>query len=97
MRRYSEVSITKKNENLLTYNVFESEEDNTADIIRMKELAKKAILNELTDKQRYCLCQYYITGRSMKSIAAELGVNPSTVTRHIKKATQRIKRIAAYY
>ena len=65
--------------------------------INMKKIMKKAIKNELTPKQRYCLCEHFLKGRSMKSIARELDLNPSTVTRHIQNALSRLQRVAKYY
>ncbi len=63
----------------------------------MKKILQNAIANELTDKQRYCICEYYLNGRNMKDIADDLCVNPSTVTRHIQGAKRRLKRVAKYY
>lgn len=95
--RHRVISITDKNENLLAYSDFSSGETNSCDISKMKTILQKAIANELTEKQRYCVCEHYFGGRSMKSIASELNVNPSTVTRHIQSAKRRLKRVARYY
>jgi len=89
--------ITEKNSHKFSYDCFEIAEDNSEKVKEMKHLLRRAIRNELTDKQRYCLCEHYFKKRSMKDIAAELGVNPSTVTRHIQNATRRLKRVAEYY
>lgn len=95
--RHRLISITEKNENLITYSDFSSDSTNDKDIFKMKKILHKAIKDELTDKQRYCVCQYYLQGRSMKSIASELHVNPSTVTRHIQSAKRRLRNVAKYY
>ncbi|MDD6847960.1 MAG: sigma factor-like helix-turn-helix DNA-binding protein [Oscillospiraceae bacterium] len=95
--RHRLISITEKNQHLITYSDFDSYETNDRDISKMKKILHKAIECELTDKQKYCVCQYYYNGRSMKSIASELQVNPSTVTRHIQNARRRLKRVAQYY
>lgn len=64
---------------------------------KMKTILKKAILTELTDVQRYCLIEYYVNQRKMKDIASELSLHPSTVTRHIKRAKEKLCHIAGYY
>ena len=68
-----------------------------ADKARMKRILKKAISDELSDLQKLCLVEHYINGKKMKDIAKELSVNPSTVTRHIKRATEKLRHIAEYY
>lgn len=95
--RHKRVSITEKNAHLLSYSDFDYSETNDRDIAKMKEILRKALANELTDKQRYCINEYYYNGRSMKSIASQLKVNPSTVTRHIQNAKKRLQRVAKYY
>lgn len=61
----------------------------------MKKLLKIGLKNELTDKQRYCLINYY-SGRKVGEIAEELGVRPTTVYKHIKKARTALKKCGAY-
>lgn len=95
--RHKLVSISEKSLNVLAYSDFSGSETNDSERSRMKRILQKAILDELTDRQRYCICEYYIGGRCMKDIADELGVNPSTVTRHIQSAMRRLKRVARYY
>ena len=95
--RHKKISITERNSHMLCYNDFEDVEDNSREVERMKKILHKAISGELTDKQRYCLCEYYLNGRSMKNIATDLNVNPSTVTRHIQNAKRRLRRVASYY
>ncbi len=87
-------------ENFLTkavYSEFRSGDTNKEEIGRMRRILSRAIASELTEPQRYCLTEYYLSGRKMKDIASQLGVNPSTVTRHISKAKEKLQRIAAYY
>lgn len=95
--RHKLVSITEKNAHLITYSDFNSDETNDKDISKMKKILQRAIEDELTDKQRYCICQYYLQGKNMKTIASQLNVNPSTVTRHIQKAKSRLRHVAKYY
>lgn len=71
--------------------------DNSSDITRMKKIISAAMTDELTDRQRFCIEEYYLGGKKMKDIAKQLGVTPSTVTRHIKLGKQKLKHIARYY
>lgn len=72
-------------------------ETNTVEKFKMKKILKKAIAEELSGMQKHCLVEHYIRGKKMKDIATELNLNPSTVTRHIKRATEKLRRIASYY
>ncbi|MBQ4569324.1 MAG: sigma-70 family RNA polymerase sigma factor [Ruminococcus sp.] len=64
---------------------------------KMKQILKKAIAEELSDMQKLCLVEYYLNGKKMNVIASELNLNPSTVTRHIKRAREKLRHIASYY
>ena len=57
----------------------------------MKEQIE-AILNEMTEKQRYVIMRYYLDEVSQKEIAAELGISSSAVSSMIRKAIQRVRR-----
>ncbi|MBR2108427.1 MAG: sigma-70 family RNA polymerase sigma factor [Ruminococcus sp.] len=95
--QHKKVFLTNENADMISYKNFESKNSNALQRINMKKIMKKAIKNELTTKQRYCLCEHFLKGRSMKSIARELDLNPSTVTRHIQNALSRLQRVAKYY
>lgn len=71
-------------------------EDNTDTRMRMKKLLSAGINCELTGRQKYCVCEYYTAGKTMKQIAGELGVVPSTVTRHIKAGVKILKKLSYY-
>lgn len=64
---------------------------------RMKEIISKAIVTELTDMQRICLTEHYLNAKKQKEIAFELGLNASTVSRHISSARRKLQNIASYY
>ena len=83
--------------NTLSYRRYCQGDTNVKDLKRMQEILNKAMVTELTENQLFCLAEYYINGRKMKDIATVLGVNPSTVTRHIKRAKEKLIRIAEYY
>ncbi len=79
------------------YLAYKSGDTNASDINTMKRILSKAIRTELTENQRVCLIEYYIHGRKMKEIAELLSLNPSTVTRHIRAAKDKLRHIASYY
>ena len=64
---------------------------------RMKKILHKAIQNELTERQRTCIMKYYYQEMKIKDIAAELGLNNSTISRHISSGTRKLRKIAQYY
>lgn len=78
------------------YGSFEYD-DNKNDIKNMKKLMHTALTVELTEKQRYCILEYYCKQRKMKDIAAELKVSPSTVTRHIERGMKKLEKVATHY
>ena len=93
------IRITNENADMISYNFFHRSlgGGNSHSINKMKRILQQAIQNELTDKQKKCLTLYYYNQMKMKDIAKELGLNISTVSRHISTATKKLKRIAQYY
>lgn len=82
----------------LSYRQFcETNNDNRKEIARMKAFLAKALKSDLTSRQKFCLCEYYLKGRMMKDIAAELKIDPSAVSRHIKRAVDKLKKRSIYY
>lgn len=71
-------------------------EDNSAQRSAMKQKALEAIRNELTEKQRNVFIRYYAQGETIPAIACELGLNKSTVARHLKVARERLRKIFSY-
>ena len=69
---------------------------NAADIHIMKKMLAKAMEAALTDRQRECLCKYYYENKNMETIAQEIGISSSTVSRHIKYAVKNLKKIQAF-
>ena len=95
--RHKVFPVSHENFDIIKICEFGSYETNDSNILKMKSILQKAIANELTEKQQYCVYEHFIVGRQMKDIAAELNLNPSTVTRHIQNAILRLKRVAKYY
>ncbi len=70
---------------------------NNTHIEKMKKHIFKAVKNELTEKQRYCITEYYINSRKMVDIAKELGITPCVVSRHISRGVAKLKKTLAYF
>lgn len=64
---------------------------------RMLKVIERAARGELTGRQLQCVRLRYGCGKSVNEIASELGVSPPTVSRHLKKARARIKKVMEYY
>ena len=62
----------------------------------MKKLIAISIDTELTDRQKDCLTMRVYQGISVEDIAAELGIRPTTVYKHIKKAKEALKKCVKY-
>ena len=82
---------------LISYYLAQRGGDNRPELSRMRRILRRAILHELTDRQRDCLTLYYLEGMKMKDIAEAMELSKSTVSRHIKWATAKLKKIADYY
>ena len=49
-------------------------------------------------KTKYSIIiDYYFNGKKQKEIAENLGIDSSTVSRHIIKARDKLRHIASYY
>ncbi len=59
-------------------------------------LVKLALREELTRRQAQMVELYYLEQHTMRDIAAELGVNQSTVSRTLAAARTRLKRCLRY-
>ena len=63
---------------------------------RIKKLIAIGIDTELTDRQKDCLTMCVYQKMSVEDIAAELGIRPKTVYKHIKKAKEALKKCGKY-
>ena len=59
-------------------------------------LLSAALREELTARQTQMVKLYYVEQHTMRDIAAMLGVNPSTVSRTLKSAREKLKRCLRY-
>ena len=60
------------------------------------QMLSLALREELTPRQTQIVRMYYIEQHTMRDIAAMLGVNPSTVSRTLKSAREKLKRCLRY-
>lgn len=58
---------------------------------------KNVLKGELTSRQRECFYYYHYQNKKMVEIARLLGINVSTVCRHIHKAHLRLKIVMDYH
>lgn len=81
----------------LVFDKYQGSGTNAAERRRKLDVVYKAMQNELTPLQFQFLTEYYLNGKKMKDIANERGIHPSTVTRQIKRAKNKIMHITNYY
>ena len=74
----------------------ETAEDNALQMERLRRNLRQARERELTPRQRQLLELDYDRQLSVTEIARELGVHPSTVSRTLKRARQRLQRCLRY-
>ena len=70
--------------------------DNADTRRRLLHNLRRAIREELTDKQWQAMQMYYVEQIKMTDIAERLGVNVSTVSRNIKRGREKLKRCLKY-
>lgn len=70
---------------------------NKKDRQKYKEFLIKAINNALTPNQKEYIIEYYVFNRKMKDIAEQNNINISTVSKTIKRGTNKIKNLANIY
>ena len=57
---------------------------------------KRVMEEELTELQRQALVAYYFQDQTIPQIAAERGVNKSTVSRTLRRAEEKLRRFLKY-
>mgnify|MGYP002518751385 FL=1 len=98
--RHDIINISSLNRDILEYESFSiSANDNTnsTDRAKRRDILHRAILSELTLRQRDCVTMYYYENMKMKDIADTLSLSKSMVSRHIKAAQTKLKNVARYY
>ncbi|MDD5952790.1 MAG: sigma-70 family RNA polymerase sigma factor [Oscillospiraceae bacterium] len=72
------------------------QEENDTEYRRLLQAVPKILSGELTQRQQECVRLYYFEGMKLNQIAELLGVQPSTVSKHLKKARRRLERVMTY-
>ena len=70
--------------------------DNSEQLDRLRRSLRRAREQELTPRQRQTLELYFDQGMTIPQIAGALGVNPSTVSRTLRRAKDRLYRCLRY-
>ena len=63
--------------------------------VQLKRI-QRVIREELTELQRLTLTAYYFQEQTIPQIAAERGVNKSTVSRPLRRAEEKLRRYLRY-
>lgn len=71
-------------------------QDNAEQLARLRRNLRRAREQELTPRQRQMVELYYDQGMNIPQIAGELGLNPSTVSRTLRRARNRLYRCLRY-
>lgn len=74
----------------------ENAEDNSVRLERLRRNLRQAREEELTPHQKQVLELHYDKQMSVTEIARHLGVNPSTVSRTLKRAQTRLRHYLQY-
>ena len=74
----------------------ENRDDNRLQIERLLRNLPMAVEQDLTDRQRQILRMRYSQSMTVSSIARELGINKSTVSRTLRRAQERLRRCLQY-
>ena len=61
-----------------------------------KKRVANVLANELTEKQRRAVVGYYVEGKTLPQLAAEFGVNKSTVWRTLRRGEVWMRRLLKY-
>lgn len=89
----SEISLDQKA--YMTW-VLSDREDNSAETRTEKTILMRIIQEQLTDKQREYLIEFFVNEKSQCEIAKERGLNKSTVSVGINRALDNIHKYLKY-
>lgn len=95
--RYSSAEIFDMQANALSFAQWaELDEDGPDYRAHVKKCVAKAIMEELTDRQRQYFLMYFVDNRTILQIAEMVGVNKSTVSRTLTAAKKKLARVLRY-
>ncbi|MBB6214975.1 RNA polymerase sigma factor (sigma-70 family) [Anaerosolibacter carboniphilus] len=94
------IPLTHENQDYLFYIMDSSskmqQSTNQSQIKKLKKILQKAIEMELTEKQKQILLMYYYENKNQRQIAEELSMNQSNVSRNLRQAERKLKKINEY-
>ena len=76
------------------------EQDQETNVIEYRKIIKimtKLIYNELSKRQKECVTMRYFEKMQVCQIAKKLQIDKSTVSRHISRAKEKLKKLLEYY
>ena len=69
---------------------------NSRQLNAMKLALLRAIDSELTDRQKTMVVEFYFNGETVTSIARKFNLSKSTVSRHLSRSRERLKKALKY-
>lgn len=78
------------------FDSYDSVTENTKQRENVKKALGRIIQKELTPRQRQIVIMCCCEDRSVSDTANELGLNKSTVSRHLNRAKEKIERTLSY-
>lgn len=72
-------------------------DSNIDEVTEMYRFIMEGMRRELSERQRECLRLFLVDGLKQKDIADQLGLNASTVCRHIAAGKRKLLHISSYY
>ncbi|MDO4459359.1 MAG: sigma factor-like helix-turn-helix DNA-binding protein [Clostridia bacterium] len=79
---------------------FEEDEENDVERYRRRkrqEITERILNSAMTERQKQCCVLYFSYGMKMPAIAEQLGLDKSTVSRHIRAGKRKVERLMALY
>lgn len=70
--------------------------DNGKSLEQIRSYLDKAIDEELTDRQQQIVNMFFYEGMSLTDISKELGLNKSTVSRHLARSKEKLRDALRY-
>lgn len=93
-KKYSLTNEIESEASFLSYSMPKAQR--TEKLKRMDSLLKKAVKYELTERQKKCITYFYYESKKVDEIAELLGIKPTTVYKHLKKARKALQKCVVY-
>ena len=91
---FSEMKNIHKTSDENIYEIFFNDESsNSNKINNLKNCLNNALEYSLTNRQKEVIIRRYYNNEKVKNIASDLGISPSAVSRHIKRAQIKMKNV----